>query len=123
MHISTPVLPSSTRPIFRMACPPPLDSNFSIPQVVNHHMQHNPHWPNYVHASADDKLLTISRLEFARACHRIAQSLSSTSNPSGGVIAIIALADPILYHAAIVGCMMAGLVVSLIAQTILMSDD
>lgn len=92
---------------------PPFDSDLGLPEVVNFHLKHNPQAINYVHASATNQLLTISRLEFGRACHRIAHSLlSDTSNSPGAVMAIVALADPILYHAAIVGCMMVGLVVS-----------
>ncbi|KAJ7075175.1 putative aminoadipate reductase [Mycena belliarum] len=76
-----------------------------IPDVVDFNCKTNPSGPFYVYAKPDSsEIVTITHLEFSRACHRAANILcSSGGSSSGQVVAIIALSDTVLYHALLVG--------------------
>lgn len=74
--------------------------------------------PFYVFTRPDPatELVTITHLEFARATHRVARALRP--NPEspcsdGKVVAIIVLADTVLFHALVTGLITANLIVCL----------
>lgn len=92
---------------------PPTDGTVLLSEVVDFNLKHNPMTPMYIYA--DDNTghpISITRLEFARACHRIAQViLPSGPRPNGrGVVAIIALCDTIVYQALMLGIHKTGMI-------------
>ncbi|KAJ7446336.1 putative aminoadipate reductase, partial [Mycena latifolia] len=94
---------------------PHVDPAFStfIPDAVFLQSQTNPTHPLFVYAKPDpsEEIVSITSLEFARATHRAAQVLRpNREGQDGQVVAIIALADTLLYQALIVGLMTANLV-------------
>ncbi|CAK5275142.1 unnamed protein product [Mycena citricolor] len=90
-----------------------VDRSLILPQVVDLHLE-NPrnniaysfakeHHPSGI-VSTD-----ITQFEFARAAHRAAH-LVSPAKGKGQFVAIVALADVLVYQAIVVGCIRAGLV-------------
>ncbi|KAL4260482.1 Adenylate-forming Reductase [Pleurotus pulmonarius] len=92
---------------------PPTDGSLLLSQTIGFHLEHNPIFPMYMFAEeGSENVTTITFLEFARACHRVAhhvRPVGSTQRP-GQVVAIIASCDTIVYQALVVGCLKAGLV-------------
>lgn len=96
---------------------PSLDHHTTIPHVLQFHYEHNPEKPIYVYAEdgqdIDNGLTEIKYLEFIRASHRAAHLIRPhRSGQDREVVAIIALADTIVYTALVMGVMQAGLIVS-----------
>ncbi|KAJ3517676.1 hypothetical protein NLJ89_g350 [Agrocybe chaxingu] len=92
---------------------PPLDGSLTIPEVIDFNMRHNATQPFYVFSVGKhgSEIVQVSHLEFGRACHRAAHVLAqSISEDSGTVVAVIALADTIVYQAVVAGLIRTGLV-------------
>ncbi|KAJ7446338.1 hypothetical protein FB451DRAFT_1055265 [Mycena latifolia] len=70
------------------------------------YFQTDPTHPSFVYAKPDpsEEIVSITSLEFARATHRAAQVLRPNR------VAILVLADTLLYQALIIGLMAANLV-------------
>ena len=94
---------------------PPLDGSITIPELLDFHFNHNAELPMYaLSPDGTDELIEVSYLEFGRACDRVAYALRPQLDAlvkDKQVVAIIALADTIVYQAVTVGIMRAGLVV------------
>ncbi|KAF8193608.1 hypothetical protein K438DRAFT_1720091 [Mycena galopus ATCC 62051] len=84
----------------------------NIPQVVAQNCEANPSGSFYIYAiPGASETVTITHLEFGRATHRAASILRPQREGSDGqVIAVLALADTVLYHALLVGLMAADLI-------------
>ncbi|KAH7928011.1 putative aminoadipate reductase [Leucogyrophana mollusca] len=91
---------------------PPLDGSLLIPEIVEFNALHNPNVPFYVfEKEGADELVNISHLEFFRACHRVAHAIRPLrTGPEGEIVALIANSDTVLYHALIIGMIIAGVV-------------
>jgi acyl-CoA synthetase (AMP-forming)/AMP-acid ligase II len=95
---------------------PPLDGTITVPETIEFHWQHNADLPAYVfHQEGKDTndITEITYLEFGRACHRVANVMTSkfpfvTGRP---VVAFMALTDSLLYQAISVGLMKSGFIV------------
>ena len=92
---------------------PPSDGSVNLPETVDFHRKHNPTIPIYTFIQDGALNVTqITRLEFGRACDRVAHYLQSgTRGPTRSVVAVLALSDSLLYQTVVVGIMRAGLIV------------
>ncbi len=65
-----------------------------------------------------ERVATITFMEFARACHRVAHHVHPVDSTGGvgQVVAILATCDTILYHALFIGVHKAGMVVRSITR-------
>ncbi|KAJ7141641.1 hypothetical protein C8R46DRAFT_968667 [Mycena filopes] len=88
-----------------------------IPDILAYKSATAPEGPFYVFAQPEPatELVTITYLEFARATHRVARALrpnpeSDSSADLNRVVAIVALADTLLFHALVVGLITANLI-------------
>lgn len=94
---------------------PSTDGSILLSEAVDFNMKYNMTLPMYVYADeTSDDTITITHLEFARACHRIAQTIQpSRPRPNDNhVVAIVALCDTIMYQALVLGIHKAGMIVS-----------
>ncbi|KAG6916589.1 putative NRPS-like protein biosynthetic cluster [Tephrocybe rancida] len=90
---------------------PPMDKNAFLPDVIDFNIKNNPEQPFYIYAESEESIKTITHLEFGRGIHRVAHALRPCrSGTNGEVVAILALADTILYNAVVAGLIVAGLV-------------
>lgn len=109
-----------------MAELPLVDENLFIPDVIKFNIERNADLPFYSFVNPDNRTSIISHLEFGRAAHRMAHALRPERlGGEGQVVALIALADTILYQAVAAGLIVAGLVVRgfcAITSTILCSS-
>ncbi|KAJ3903705.1 hypothetical protein F5879DRAFT_1002249 [Lentinula edodes] len=85
------------------------ESQLNLPDLLDFNLNHNPDFPLYVYPNADSSVTEIKTLEFVRAAHRVGNIVRGSSAP-GGVVAIVANIDVIVYAALIAGIMKAGLV-------------
>lgn len=104
---------------------PPNDLAFT--QLIDHHLAHNPNEDYALLApsapSDSPEHIHITWQEFGRAVHRTAyvvrEALPVTDAATiGNVVGIIALVDPFLYHATVMGVVQSGNIVSVISPTI-----
>ncbi|KAF7332719.1 Acetyl-CoA synthetase-like protein [Mycena kentingensis (nom. inval.)] len=98
---------------------PPIDSHTTLRDILDFHLDSAATRPAYVFAEADQPRYTISFEELAQAAHRAARLLRPQPMEDGGkpeVVAIVALADVLLYQTIIAGCLDAGLVPFPISQ-------
>ncbi|KNZ74034.1 Linear gramicidin synthase subunit D [Termitomyces sp. J132] len=91
---------------------PPLDGSVTIPETIDFHWKHNAELPMFTYSKEGSSEVTeITYLEFGRACHRVAHLVRPRRAGSDReIVAFIALADTIVYHAVTIGLMIAGLV-------------
>ncbi|KAG2145295.1 putative aminoadipate reductase [Suillus bovinus] len=91
---------------------PPLDGSLSIPELVEFNAQHNSDVPFFVYDKPDGNcLVSISHLDFYRACHRAAQAIRpACAGADREVVALIANSDTLLYQTVFMGIIFAGLV-------------
>ncbi|CCM02157.1 uncharacterized protein FIBRA_04235 [Fibroporia radiculosa] len=93
---------------------PSLDGTLSVlPDIVDFHAEHNLNLPIFVFPNAfdEDKITTVSFLEFANATSRIAHiARPARTGPDGEVIIVLVSCDTLLYHTLLVGLVRAGLV-------------
>lgn len=84
-----------------------------VPDVVSLKSETNPAGSFYIYADPEShELGTITNLEFARATHRVAHLVRPDhQGPDGEVVALLVLADTVLYHAVIAGLMTANFIV------------
>lgn len=96
----------------------PLDGTVFLPEIIDFNSKYNADLPMYAFSEeGKDEPTTISFLEFSRACHRAAHVLRpNRAGPDNQIVAFIALADTVLYHAVTVGLVKAGLVVRLLCS-------
>ncbi len=95
-----------------MAVPPSLDTFITVPGLLDFHYTHNTSRPVFVFAKDGEDITEISFLEFVRASHRLAHIVRpGRTGPDGTVVAVVALADTLVYEAIIAGVVKAGLVV------------
>ncbi|KAJ7698943.1 hypothetical protein B0H17DRAFT_1167813 [Mycena rosella] len=86
-------------------------ATLTLPEVLDFRMEHTPDNPMYVYSvEGDAKTATISYLEFGRASHRVARALWPDNAASQRAVAIIGVANTILYQAIVMGMMVAGAV-------------
>ncbi|KAJ8701439.1 hypothetical protein PTI98_000222 [Pleurotus ostreatus] len=100
---------------YRLQCAPTpsTDGSILLSEAVDFNMKYNTTLPMYVYADeASDDTITITHLEFARSCHRIAQTVEpSGPRPNDNhVVAIVALCDTIMYQALVLGIHKAGMI-------------
>ncbi|EGN94883.1 hypothetical protein SERLA73DRAFT_162904 [Serpula lacrymans var. lacrymans S7.3] len=92
---------------------PPVDGSLLFPGIVAFNAEHNSNVPLFVFPKdgSANGVVSISHLEFYRACHRVAHALRpNRTGPDGETIAIIAVTDTIQYFALLVGAIIAGYV-------------
>ncbi|CAA7263093.1 unnamed protein product [Cyclocybe aegerita] len=91
---------------------PPLDGSLTIPEVIDFNLYHNATHPFYVFSVGKNgsDIVRVSHLEFGRACHRAARIFNPATAKGSGTVAVIALADTIVYQAVVAGLIRAGLV-------------
>ncbi|KAL4260475.1 Adenylate-forming Reductase [Pleurotus pulmonarius] len=95
-----------------IACPP-TDGSLLFSQTVDFHSKLNPTRPMYKFVEdGSERVATVTFMEFARACHRVAHHVHPADSPGvvGQVVAILATCDTILYHALFIGVHKAGMV-------------
>ncbi|KAF9044190.1 hypothetical protein BJ165DRAFT_1479638 [Panaeolus papilionaceus] len=90
---------------------PPAFGTITLPECVDFHTTHNPNETLYIfNEDGSSEITRISYLEFGRACDRLAHHIRpARQGPDNVVVAIVALSDTLLYHAASVGVIRAGL--------------
>ncbi|KAF7430338.1 hypothetical protein PC9H_006043 [Pleurotus ostreatus] len=96
-----------------MTALPPTDGSLLLSQTIDFHLKCNPTFPMYVFVEeGSERVIVVTFLEFARACHRVAHHVRPRASPQqlGQVVAIIASCDTIVYQALVLGCIKAGLV-------------
>ncbi|KAH7913622.1 putative aminoadipate reductase [Hygrophoropsis aurantiaca] len=91
---------------------PPLDGSLFVPEIVEFNAVNNPNVPIFVfEREGSEELVQITHFEFYRACQRVAHAIRPTrEGPEGEIVAVIANSDTLLYHALVIGMMMAGVV-------------
>ncbi|CAK5275098.1 unnamed protein product [Mycena citricolor] len=96
---------------------PPLDRSLILPQIVDLRLESSGGSTAFSFAEEDDQSGVVStditQFEFARAAHRAARLLSPEMPRGverGRVVAIVALADVLVYQTIVLGCMRAGLI-------------
>ncbi|KAF8839601.1 putative aminoadipate reductase [Paxillus ammoniavirescens] len=97
---------------------PPLDCSLLFSDLINFHMQNNPTFPIFAYTDdqAPNGIMEVTFLEFGRAAHRMAHVLRpARQGDEGQVVMLIAHTDTILYHAALAGMSIAGLVPFLVS--------
>ncbi|KAF8840152.1 acetyl-CoA synthetase-like protein [Paxillus ammoniavirescens] len=97
---------------------PPLDCSLLFSDLINFHMQKNPSFPIFVYANdqAPNGITEITFLEFGRAAHRLAHAFRpARQGNERQLMMFIAQTDTILYHAALAGMSIAGLVPFLVS--------
>lgn len=107
-HQTSPLSMPTNSPIL-----PPIES-LLIPEAVDFNFTHNADQPFFTYAKGDsDDVTVITHLEFGRAAHRVAHAVRpDRTGLDGQVVAVIALADVVLYQAVTAGLITANLVVS-----------
>lgn len=94
---------------------PPIDNSQTILEALDFHVENNADQAMYIYSenTEDQKITSISYLEFTRATHRIAHTFRPNHQGAGReVVGVIMLVDSLLYQATTVGLMRAGLTVS-----------
>ncbi|KAF7370103.1 Acetyl-CoA synthetase-like protein [Mycena sanguinolenta] len=89
---------------------PPLDCSLNLAEIIDFHLAHESHSAMYAFADEDGHITEVSHFEVARAAHRVAHLLRpERRGADGDVVAIVALADVLVYDAIVAGCLVAGL--------------
>lgn len=93
---------------------PPIDGTVTLPETLDFHNKHNPNYHLFsFHADGAEEITHINYFEFRRAADRVAHHLRpGRRGPEGEIIAVVALADTLLYHASTLGMMRGGIIVS-----------
>jgi acyl-CoA synthetase (AMP-forming)/AMP-acid ligase II len=93
---------------------PPTDGTVTVPEVLDFHNDHQPYHTMFIFkADGEDKITDISFFEFRRAADRVAHLIRpQRQGKEGEVVAVVALSDTVLHHAAAIGLIRAGMVVS-----------
>jgi acyl-CoA synthetase (AMP-forming)/AMP-acid ligase II len=94
--------------------PAKMKQDMLLHELVNYNMLHHGSGPMFTfHDAAIASNVSISFLEFGRACHRLAHFIRpSRIGKDGEVVAIVAHLDNVFYHAITIGVMLAGWIVS-----------
>ncbi|KAJ6457360.1 putative aminoadipate reductase [Mycena sanguinolenta] len=89
---------------------PPLDCSLNLAEIIDFHLAHENHSAMYAFADEDRHITEVSHFEVARAAHRAAHLLRPQRRGTDGeVVAIVALADVLVYDTVVAGCLVAGL--------------
>ncbi|KAG2133352.1 putative aminoadipate reductase [Suillus clintonianus] len=91
---------------------PPLDGSLFLPELLEFNAQHNSVVTFFVYNKpGSSDLVSISHLDFYRACHRAAHQIRpGRAGADNEVVGIIANSDTLLYHTVFMGIIFAGLV-------------
>ncbi|TFK33793.1 hypothetical protein BDQ12DRAFT_727427 [Crucibulum laeve] len=92
---------------------PPLDGSLTIAEVIDFNSNHNSAQPCFVFSTDEEpeKIVTISHFEFSRACDHVTRAVrEECTYREDEMVAIIALVDPIVYQAVIIGLMRTNLI-------------
>ncbi|CAK5265509.1 unnamed protein product [Mycena citricolor] len=100
------------------SAPSPLDRSLIFPQILDLNLDDPNNDIAFSFAKEDRELgvvqTDITRFEFTRAVHRTAHLISTENTRGGGgggrFVAMVALADVLIYQTIVVGCIRAGLV-------------
>ncbi|KAJ7775604.1 hypothetical protein DFH07DRAFT_1056780 [Mycena maculata] len=95
--------------------PPPLDGSCLLPDVIDHHAQHNPDHPLYMYGGEDGVAKTITWSHAVKAFRMVAHISRMQVDIAGHdqsvpVVAILASTDQITYLSMVAGIMLAGYV-------------
>ncbi|KAF7340995.1 Acetyl-CoA synthetase-like protein [Mycena sanguinolenta] len=89
---------------------PPLDCSLNLAEIIDFHLAHESRSAMYAFADEDGHITEVSHFEVARAAHRVAHLLRpGRRGPEGEVVAIVALADVLVYDTVVAGCLIAGM--------------
>ncbi|KAF7340998.1 Acetyl-CoA synthetase-like protein [Mycena sanguinolenta] len=89
---------------------PPLDCSLNLAEIIDFQLTHESRSAMYAFADEDGHITEVSHFEVARAAHRVAHLLRpGRRGLEGEVVAIVALADVLVYHTIVAGCLVAGL--------------
>ena len=92
---------------------PPTDGSVLLPDTLPFHKKHNADVPMYLFMEdgADD-VTQITYGHFERACRRVSRVTGTNAeSATSPVVAVIALADTLVYQTIVVGVMAAGFIV------------
>ncbi|KAJ7656866.1 putative aminoadipate reductase [Mycena polygramma] len=90
---------------------PPLDCSLNFDEIIDQHLSHENRSSAFSYGDETGHITEITHLEFVRAAHRVAHLLRpQRGGPEGQVVAIVALADALIYQTIVAGCIKAGLV-------------
>ncbi|KAF5322455.1 hypothetical protein D9619_001794 [Psilocybe cf. subviscida] len=91
---------------------PPIDGTVTLPETLDFHNKHNPNYHLFsFHTDGAEEITHINYFEFRRAADRVAHHLRpGRRGPEGEIIAVVALADTLLYHASTLGMMRGGII-------------
>ncbi|KJA27591.1 hypothetical protein HYPSUDRAFT_212216 [Hypholoma sublateritium FD-334 SS-4] len=91
---------------------PPTDGSVLLPDTLLFHKKHNANVPMYLFMENEaDDLTRVTYGHFERACRRVSRATGiNTQSTTRPVVAVIALADTLVYQTIVVGVMAAGFI-------------
>ncbi|KAG0702280.1 putative aminoadipate reductase [Suillus ampliporus] len=91
---------------------PPLDGSLFLPELLEFNAKHNSDVALFIYNNpGNNDLVSVSHLDFYRACHRAAQKIKpGRAGTDKEVVAILANSDTLLYQTIFMGAIFAGLV-------------
>lgn len=94
---------------------PPTDGSILLPDTLTFHRKNNANTPVYLYMEDDAEDVTqVTYEQLDRACHRVVQSIGANIDSSTRpVVALLVLADTLVYQTIVAGIMLAGYIVSL----------
>ena len=92
---------------------PPIDGSLFLPELLDFNAQRNSAVTFFVYDEPDNTdLVSISHLDFYRACHRAAQKIRpGRAGMDKETVVLLGNFDTLLFHTVFMGAMLAGLVV------------
>jgi hypothetical protein len=92
---------------------PPLDGSLYLPELLEFNAQYNSDITFFVYDDPDNSdLISISHLDFYRACHRAAHKIRpGNAGKDKEIVALLGNCDTLLFHTIFMGIIFAGLVV------------
>lgn len=99
---------------------PPTDGTIFLPDTLAFHRRYNPNASMYLfNEDGTDDVLEVSYSQFDRGCNRVVRAIGTDFDFSTSpVVALIALADTLLYQTIVVGMMSVRLIVSTFSRYI-----
>jgi acyl-CoA synthetase (AMP-forming)/AMP-acid ligase II len=93
---------------------PPTDGTIFLPDTLAFHRRYNPNASMYLfNEDGTDDIVEVSYSQLDRGCNRVVRAIGTDFDLSTRpVVALVALADTLLYQTIVVGMMSAGLIVS-----------
>lgn len=92
---------------------PPTDGTMLLPDTLAFHKENNADAALFLFMQDDaDDLTRVTYAQFERATRRVLRAIgTNASSATRPVVAVIALADTLVYHTIVVGIMTAGFIV------------